>query len=651
VAQIRRILVPLERLIDGTHRIAREEFDQPVPVGRDDEFGQLAHSFNGMAMRLERQIGTLRALSAIDKDVLARVDMVQIITRVQDRLQVLWPGAVTAVIVFDQQAADFGIVHLHSGRDDIMAKIPTGIDALQLARVARNYDGAWFDVGAADLPDFLSMMVESGARRILVLPMFWGDRVNGMLAIGLVEPQEFNSEQIALARDLGNRVGVALAAHQRDEQLKYRANHDDLTGLPNRALLIERMNQEMAHARRNGKQLAVLFLDLDRFKSINDSMGRDIGDRLLCQVAERLTSCTRESDTIARLGGDEFVVLLPGLSNPQQAARPTGEMLALLAEPFMIDGSKSYIGVSIGVSIFPDDGSLAPELLKKADMAMYRAKKSGRGCIVFFEESMNIAQQKRTVLERELRQAIERKQLSIHYQPRAALADGKMSGAEALLRWQHPELGWVSPEVFIPLAMEVGLMDDMGLWVLQQVCEQLVKWRAAGVAIPVIAVNVSGRQFKSGRLIQQVRKVLQDTGVSPEALEIEVSESTLIDNVEEVLDQLNQLKQTGVTIALDDFGAGYFSLMHLKRLPLDLLKIDPSFIRDLGRDEGSDSIVHSIISLAHALRMVVVAEGVKTEPQANLLRSWGCEQIQGYYFSRPLAATELEEIMGYSRPA
>lgn len=651
VVQIRRTLVPLERLIDGTRRIAREEFDHPVAVQRDDEFGQLAQALNGMAWRLGQQIGTLRALSEIDQEILSRVDMAEIIERVQVRLHALWPDCITAMVVFDPMAADFGIVHLYAGAEGVGARLPTKLEPWLLERLARDYDGMWFDVSGADLPDFLTMMVNSGAKRILVLPIYWHDKVNGMLAIGLKESREFNAEQVRRARELGNRIGVALAAHARDEELKYRAYHDNLTGLPNRALLLERLNQEMAHSRRSGKQLAVLFMDLDRFKNVNDSMGHDSGDQLLCQVSERLVSCTREGDTVARLGGDEFVVLLPGLGNPQQAARLANETMSLLKEPFMIDGSESYIGVSIGVAIFPDDGSLAPELLKKADLAMYRAKATGRGRIVFFEESMNIAQLERITLERDLRQAIARQQLTLYFQPRFRLADGKISGGEALLRWNHPDRGWVSPAKFMPLAEELGLIDEIGPWMLHEVSEQMVRWRAAGCRIDVITVNVTIRQLKSGKLVEQVKQVLESTGVPPRALELEVAEDALSDNFEDIVEQLQELKRMGLTIALNDFGTGYASLNYLQRLPIDVLKIAPSFVRDLGRDTGATSIVYSIITLAHALGKTVLAQGVERVEQADLLRGWGCEQAVGSYFSQPLTAPELEEIMSPSRPA
>ena len=651
VVQIRRTLVPLERLIEGTRRIAREEFKQPVAVTRDDEFGQLAQAFNNMAARLGRQIGTLRALSEIDQEILSRVDLTEIIERVQARLQELWPNSVTGMVVFDPMAADFGIVHLHAGEGGVTAKLPTKLEPWLLERLARDYDGMWFDVGGAELPDFLTMMVNSGAKRILVLPIFWHDKVNGLLAIGLTESLDFSDEQVRRARELGNRIGVALGAHARDEELKYRAYHDSLTGLPNRALLLERLNQEMAHSRRSSKQLAVLFMDLDRFKNINDSMGHDSGDRLLCQVAERLVSCTREGDSVARLGGDEFVVLLPGLNSPQQAVRLASEMMSLLKEPFMIDGNESYIGLSIGVSIFPDDGSLAPELLKKADMAMYRAKATGRGRIVFFEESMNVAQQERVMLERELRQAIARRQITLHYQPRFRLDDGGLSGVEALLRWQHPDLGWVSPSSFIPLAEEIGVIDQIGPWLLREACEQLLRWQSAGYRLDAVTVSISGRQLKSGLLAEQVRQVLEATGVSPRSLELDVAESVLGENPEEVIEQLQELKRLGVVIGLDDFGTGHSALSHLQRMPVDVLKIAPAFIRELGREAGATSIVYSIITLAHALGKRVLAQGVEQAQQAELLHSWGCEQAQGAYYSQNLTAQELEGIISPSRPA
>ncbi|MDO8250006.1 MAG: EAL domain-containing protein [Rhodoferax sp.] len=645
VVQIRRTLVPLERLIEGTQRIAREEFDQPVQVERADEFGQLARSLNSMASRLGRQIGAMRALSEIDQDILSHLDIGQVIVRVQARLLEILPKAVVGVIVFNRKSTDVGTAYLRQTTDAQPMQVQVPLEARYLVDFAQYRNGVWLDVDGPGVPSFVSMQARFGPSRCFVLPIVWRSEVQGALVIGVLDQQDINDELIQQARDLGQRVGVALAAHAREAQLVFRAHHDGLTGLPNRVLLSERLQQELAHARRANNQLALLFLDLDRFKSVNDTLGHDGGDQLLRVAAGRLSACVRECDTVARLGGDEFVVLLTGLNKPQQAAKLAGQILTMLSQPFQIADNECFIGASIGVSVFPADGATAEELLKHADIAMYRAKAAGRGRFVFFEECMNVEQRERALLERELRLAIVRDQLSVHYQPRIGLRDGCLFGAEALLRWHHPELGWVSPATFIPLAEDVGLIEEIGSWVLRHVCAQLAAWQAAGYAIGTVAVNVSGRQLKSSNLVAQVRDALESTGLAPHALELEVTEGVLIDNVEAVIDLLGLIKQTGVSIALDDFGTGYSSMAYLRRLPIDVLKIDQSFVRDLAHDEDARSIVQAIIALAHALHKSVVAEGVETLAQANLLRAWGCDEAQGYYFSRPVAAAALEELM------
>jgi diguanylate cyclase (GGDEF)-like protein len=645
VVQIRRTLIPLERLIEGTQRIAREEFDKPVPVERDDEFGQLAQSLNSMANRLGRQMGAMRALSGIDQEILSHLDIEQIIARVQGRLLKILPKSVVGVVVFDHTSAPFGTAYLRHNADLQTVQVQVPLETPSLVDFARYREGTWLDVHGSGVPGFVSMQASFGATSCFVLPIVWRAEVRGALVIGVDNQQAINDELIEQARDLGNRVGVALAAQAREAQLVFRAHHDDLTGLPNRALLRERLQQELAHARRDGNQRALLFLDLDRFKSVNDTMGHDGGDQLLRVTASRLRASVRECDTVARLGGDEFVVLLTGLPSPQQAATLAGQILASLAQPFQIDGTECFIGASIGISVFPADGTTGEELLKHADIAMYRAKATGRGRFVFFEDSMNVEQRERAWMEHELRLAIARKQLSMHYQPRIDLHNGRLLGAEALLRWHHPELGRVSPATFIPLAEEVGLIDEIGPWVLRDVCEQLAVWQAAGFAIGTVAVNVSGRQFKTNNLVTLVRQALDSSGIAPHTLELEVTESILIDDVESVIDVLGQLRQLGVSVALDDFGTGYSSMAYLRKLPIDVLKIDQSFVRDLAHDEGAGTIVQAIIAMAHALQKSVVAEGVETLAQATLLRAWGCNEAQGYYFSHPIVATAFEAMM------
>ncbi|WP_296488428.1 diguanylate cyclase, partial [Rhodoferax sp.] len=435
VVQIRRTLVPLERLIEGTQRIAREDFAQPVTVERDDEFGQLARSLNGMALRVGQQIGALRALSEIDQEILSHLHIGQIVVLVQARLLALLPKAVIGVVLVDDRSSDLGTAYLQQGTAAQPTKVQLQFGTQHLANCVRYRDGVWLPVDGPDVPRFVAILAGLGAAHCFVIPIFWRDEVCGALGIGVADQQEINNELIEQARDLAKRVGVAFAALAREAELVLRAHHDDLTGLPNRALLSERLQQELARARRTGKQLALLFLDLDRFKSVNDTLGHAGGDQLLQVAAGRLSTCVRECDTVARLGGDEFVVLLTDLDNPQQAAKLAGQVLALLSEPFQIAGNNCFVGASIGVSVFPVDGSTAEELLKQADIAMYRAKAAGRGRFVFFEESMNVDQRERAVMEQELHLAIMRNQFAVYYQPRVDLRDGRLLGAEALLRW------------------------------------------------------------------------------------------------------------------------------------------------------------------------------------------------------------------------
>ena len=645
VVQIRRTLVPLERLLDGTQRITREEFDQPVIVERDDEFGQLAQSLNSMASRLGRNIGAMRALSGIDQEILSHLDIERIIARVQVRLLEILPKAVVGVVVFDHTSVPFGRAYLRDNADLQAVQIQVPLETPSLVDFSRYRDGTWIDVHGPAVPSFVSMQARFGAIRCFVLPIVWRTEVSGALVIGVGNQKAISDELIEQARDLGNRVGVALAAQAREAQLVFRAHHDDLTGLPNRALLLERLQQELVHARRAGNQLALLFLDLDRFKSVNDTMGHDGGDQLLRVTAGRLRACVRESDTVARLGGDEFVLLLTSLPSPQQAVKLADQIMAALAQSFQIDGVECFIGASIGISMSPADGTTAEELLRHADIAMYRAKSSGRGRIIFFEDSMNVEQRERAWMEHELRLAIPRNQLSMHYQSRVDVHDGRLLGAEALLRWHHPELGWVAPATFIPLAEDVGLIEEIGPWVLRHVCDQLAVWQAAGFAIGTVAVNVSGRQFKTNNLVALVRAALESSGIAPHTLELEVTEGILIDEIESVIGVLGQLRQLGVSVALDDFGTGYSSMAYLRRLPIDVLKIDQSFVQDLAHDDGAGTIVRAIIAMAHALQKCVVAEGVETLAQATLLRAWGCNQAQGFYFSHPVAAAAFEATL------
>ncbi|GMR19459.1 MAG: hypothetical protein BMS9Abin36_0054 [Gammaproteobacteria bacterium] len=424
-----------------------------------------------------------------------------------------------------------------------------------------------------------------------------------------------------------------------EERLAHQAYHDALTNLPNRLLFHDRLNMALAYAQRNDTMLAVLFLDLDRFKNINDSLGHSVGDRLLQGVAERLTHSVRQEDTVARMGGDEFTILLPHTPHTSSVAEVAEKILDTLKRPLHVCGHELFVTASIGISIYPGDTRQAESLMKNADTAMYRAKERGGNNYQFYAPAMNTRALERLTLENKLRHALEREQFLLYYQPQMHLGTGQIVGAEALLRWRTEEGELISPAEFIPLLEETGLIIPVGAWVLQQACMQNGAWQAAGYHPLRIAVNLSARQFGQGDLVSQVLDCLAKAGLQASHLELEITESIMMDAAH--AEMLEAFKRAGLQLAVDDFGTGYSSLSYLKQLPVDTIKIDRSFIRNAAHDSADAAIVKTIITLAHDLKRKVIAEGVETHEQLALLRSLGCDEIQGYLLSRPLAAEVL----------
>jgi len=435
------------------------------------------------------------------------------------------------------------------------------------------------------------------------------------------------------------------AARAMSVQMTHSAQHDVVTNLPNRLLLNDRISQSISLARRQKKHIAVIFLDLDRFKCINDSLGHATGDKLLQSVAKRLLAGVRGSDTVSRQGGDEFVILLSEIAYPEDAATSANKILQSLGGPHSIVGQDLHIDGSIGISIYPEDGEDAETLIKNADTAMYHAKENGRNNFQFFKAEMNLKAVERQSLEGGLRRALERKEFLLHYQPKVNLDTGEITGVEALIRWQQPDRGLVPPAQFVPIAEDCGLIIQIGRWVLREACRQARAWQDAGLPPVPIAVNVSAVEFRDKGFVECVREILAETGLEARYLGLELTEGVLMDDAESTAAVLQELKTMGVHLAVDDFGTGYSSLSYLRQFPIDVLKIDQSFIHQISADPDDSSIVSAIINMGKSLKHLVVAEGIETPEQRAYLQTQQCAEGQGYLFSRPLAAAQFAQLL------
>ncbi len=429
------------------------------------------------------------------------------------------------------------------------------------------------------------------------------------------------------------------------QKMEYQASHDDLTGLPNRTLLKDRLQQAINNADRTSSQLAVVFVDLDKFKDINDSMGHRAGDELLVTMGSRLASCLRDSDTVARAGGDEFVLILSNLYHIQSLSLTLDRILMTIAKPYQIQQREFIVTCSLGVSLYPDDGKDSDALLKNADAAMYEAKKAGKNNYQFFTKELNAVLIGRLELEYRLRQALKLDEFILHYQPKISLASGKITGVEALIRWHNPQQGLISPAKFIPVAEESNLIEQIGKWVMHKACAQSAAYtKLTGSAFPV-SVNVSARQFYHRQFVKSVESLLSKTGIAPSSLEIEITESVLVVQTRQFINVLKNLKEMGIKLAIDDFGTGYSSIGYLKHFPVDNLKIDRSFVSGLDTDSANQAILKAIVVLGHNLGLNIIAEGVETVPEQEFLASIGCDEMQGYLFSKPLAVADLNQLI------
>jgi diguanylate cyclase (GGDEF)-like protein/PAS domain S-box-containing protein len=610
----RRIARPISRIAAAADKVAAGQLDYDAPQeAGDGEVAHLSEAIHTMVNNLtweiierknaEEQLRLAAAVFANNSEAIVITDAVNNIVRVND--------AFTRISGFSER--------------DVLGKNPRIFASGKMGRDF--YHHMW--------TDFLQNDGWSGE--------IWNRRKNReiypeWLILSLVRDEAGKiTNHIAIYSDITDRK-------REEERIQFLANHDVLTGLPNRFLLADRITQALAFADQHHVKVAVLFVDLDHFKNINDSLGHDIGDELLKQVAERMGKCLRRADTIARLGGDEFVILLPEVGSENEVAFAAEKILEAFNTKFNVADYQLSITPSIGISLYPDDGKDSITLLRNADMAMYRAKDEGRNMLQFYRPEMTLHITERLELEMQLRYAIEKHELFVLYQPQF-LASGQIGGMEALLRWQHPTLGLISPVRFIPVAEESGLILEIGEWVLRETCMQGRIWQAQGFKVVPIAVNVSGVQFKRGQFVERLRLILNESRFDPQLLEIEITESVLMELGEDSLTIMHALKSFGVQLALDDFGTGYSSLSRLKSFPLDFLKIDQSFVRDIHTDPDDAAIVRAVLSMAHEMNIEVIAEGVENQAQFEFLRDLQCEKYQGYLFSEPILPQAIEHFL------
>ena len=591
----------------------------------------------------KREAAVLSALAEIDHAILSRTEVDVILRSVlRNVLEVIGCDALAVTVLATDSRPETQTFAVTKDAPRALREERPEVDRGTLQFLTLEQDGFWVDEPAK--APFLVPLTDVGAQRVLLLPVFLEGQLGAVLSVGLTGPRALGEDQRAYARYFADRLGVVLTAGLHGDSLHVEGHHDSLTMLPNRRFLDLRLAEELSRARREESRFALLFVGLDEFKKVNDTIGHGGGDAVLREAGQRLKRSLREQDIVVRFSGDQFVALLPSLPTGVGAGKTAEKLIGALAQPFSVRGEDYHLGASIGISIFPDDGQNGDNLLRNADLAMSRAKAKGGGEYVFFEEHVNADVFERVAIERDLRQAIALNQLEVMYQPQVNLRTGLLAAAEALVRWRHPQRGFLSPTAFIAIAEQSTLIEQIGGFVRRAVCEQYRGWQASGILLERISVNVSTREIRRKDFVADVETVLRETGMRPFCLELEITESMLVDDSEHVLAVLGKLHDKGIRIAIDDFGTGYSSLAYLRHLPFDVLKIDRAFVRDIGVSENSGAICSAIVAMAQSLGKEVVAEGVETEAQWRFLAEAGCEIGQGYLWSAPRSADEFVEL-------
>jgi len=636
----------LSTLLDvnkGMLNIAKGQFND-IEVVRSSELSDLTESFNNMSAYIQHQFDSLQNLSSIDREMAYKLDLNKIIKKIIKRIESLCPTSGIAVFRLHESNAIETHLTIYASSHLKLAMKQLTIPTREIDIIKSHPTGLFCEVDVLN-PWQVKSIFPSEDTDFWAYPIFWQSQLYGFIIIGSTNEFARTSTKWNEIFELAGRIGIAISTQTREEKLLVQAQYDSLTGLPNRILLQDRIALAMEFSDTTGNTFWLIDIDLDRFKSINESIGHHAGDMAIIEVSNRLQGVVGKSDTVSRFGGDEFIIILQGEMPENMRMETLHQILKTFEAPLLIDQQEIIINASIGIAIYPNDGKNADQILRNVDVAMRRAKDMHQNSFQFFTRFMNKRVTDRLKMETHLRKALELKEFTLEYQAKVNLKTNQIVGMEALIRWDSEALGSISPQHFIPLAEETGLIIPIGEWALKTACEQTIIWQRLGFSHLNVSVNLSTRQFKQKDLALTIKNIIAETGLDPDRLELELTESIIMNNVEHTMNVLNEIKSIGVKLAVDDFGTGYSSLSYLKNLPLDTLKIDKSFIDDIVTHTDRAPIVASIITLAKNLNLKVVAEGVETLEQVKYLTARNCDEIQGYYYSSPVSQADFERLL------
>lgn len=644
---IRRNMIPLENLMEGMKRVSDNDFKYQIVVNSNNEFGELANSFNKMSSQLGHTVNVLTTMAEIDRLILSDTKLQKFITITITRLTGAINCNAASVILLDSKADVNKNIRVFYKNKNGSGKIMQQKSAISKLERSVVFSKSTLLINDEDncLPSYVAPLVTSGARNFLIVPVTVQNKSAAMLVFGYNNQYKPDRNDCAYAREFADHFAVALSNVSWKSKLHSQANYDTVTDLPNRHLVTRKLKNAIANARENNQQFAILFLDLDRFKSVNDSLGHSAGDTLLKMISKRIKLCLPENCLLGRLGGDEFIILINTLKNANQIEKIVKHILDTLKHPFILKMHKIHIATSIGVAIYPDHGLNQETLLKNADAAMYHAKSIGHGGHEYYSIELNAADAAKLAIESELHLALQNEEFELYYQPQLNVNSGLIVGAEALIRWNHPSRGRVPPNDFIPVAEQSGFIMELGDWVLNQACKQNKLWQMQGLPKIRMSVNLTSKQFAQTNLVSLVKHALYSNNLNVEHLDLEITETAAMVDVKQTLTTLNELRSLGLSLSVDDYGTGYSSLSYLKDFPIQTLKIDQSFIRDMTRVPKNMAIVKSTIILGHHLNLNVIAEGVENAEELAFLKAEGCNAYQGYLFSPPVPADQFAKLL------